>query len=496
MKQIISIIFPLIIFSTVSAQITFNNRYDFDSLNNIITGILPTDSCYYGIGILADSVNMGSPGNIFIKFDLNGDVLFEKRYTSPIKTYEIWFGGIKLNQQGELIAFGQSIDTMRYGLLISYNTLGDTIATRQYISPNYNTTSDPFFVLDDFTITSDGGYIFVGNTTISVAKDIAIFKLDSIGNVIWSKTYGTSYPEIPRVILKNDQGYLVGGLSWDQQEYYRNYIFQIDENGNVLWEYLSPLEDKKLTAYDILLSTDDEMIIATTYIKSATLNNSKATGGIYKMDSDFNISWETEIKEAPPSNPNYLRNLIHLESENSYVCLGEITNPKRSAWITKISADGDSLWSRTYTYPNLSNTAIHRVYDFQPTSDGGFLICGETRADNNVNQRGWLLKLDEHGCLVPGCHLLDNTITLENDIDVKIYPNPTSDYLNVFIRASLKKGKARILNLEGRVMNTFEVEGNYSTSITSVSHLAKGIYFLQILDEEGKMITTEFTIQR
>jgi hypothetical protein len=263
MKRIILIISFSIIFSAVSAQITFNHRYDFDSLSNIITGILPTDSCYYAIGILADSVNMSSPGNIFIKFDLNGNILFDKRYTNPIKTYEIWFGGLKSNEQGELVAFGQSIDSMRYGLFIRYNTLGDTIATEQYLSPHYNSTSDPFFVLDDFVLTSDGGYVFVGNTTISVAKDIAVFKLDSIGNTIWAKTYGTSYPEIPRTILKNDDGYIIGGLSWDQQEYYRNYIFQIDEDGNILWEYLSPLGDKKLTAYDILTSSDNEMVIAT-----------------------------------------------------------------------------------------------------------------------------------------------------------------------------------------------------------------------------------------
>lgn len=496
MNRIILIILLSISFSAISAQITFNHRYDFDSLSNIITGILPTDSCYYAIGIIADSVNMAAPGNIFIKFDLNGEVLFEKRYTSPIKTYEFWRGGLKENYKGELIAVGHTIDTMRHGIMIKYNTEGDTISTRQYLSPNFNLTSDPFWVSNDFVNTSDSGYILVAKIDNSIAKDITVFKLDSLGNTIWAETYGTSYSDIPRNILQNDEGYIIGGLSWDQQEYYRNYIFQIDQEGNVLWEYLSHLEDKKLAAYDILLSSDNEMIIATTFIKSATLNNSKATGGIYKMDYDFNISWEAEIRETLPGNPNYFRNLIHLESEDSYVGLGEITNPKRSAWITKISSEGDSLWSRTYTYPNLSNSATHRVNDFQPTFDGGFLICGETRADNNINQRGWLLKLDEYGCLVPGCHIVDNVISLEKDIEVKIYPNPTSDYLNIFVRGALKKGIARIVNLEGKVMDTFEVKGSDSTFITSVSHLAKGIYFLQIFDTNKRIATLEFVIHR
>ena len=496
MKRIILIITSSIIFSAVTAQITFNNRYDFDSLSNIITGVHPTDSCYYATGIIADSVNMAAPGNIFIKFDLDGNILFEKRYTSPIKTYEIWLGGLKSNYKGELIAVGHTIDTMRHGLMIKYNTEGDTISTRQYLSPNYNSTADPFWVSNDFVTTSDSGFILLANTTISVAKDIAIFKLDSLGNTIWSKTYGTSYPEIPRVILQNNEGYLIGGMSWDQQEYFRNYIFQIDEVGNVLWEYLSPLEDKKFGAEDIIILPNEDKIVATTFIKSETLDNPKGVGGVYKINENFETIWENEIQIASPSNYNYKVKLIDIKDEDNYAILGLVAKPKQSAWITKISSEGDSLWSRFYTYPNTANFATHRVNDFQQTSDGGFLICGETRGDSGTGQRGWLLKLDEYGCLVPGCHIVDNITSLENDIEVKIYPNPTTDYLNIFIKGELDKGIARIVNLEGRTMNTFDVEGRNSTFIYSISHLPNGIYFLQILNEKGKMTTIEFVVQR
>ncbi len=495
MKQIPLIIFLSILYTSVFGQITFNNRYNFDSLSNIITGILPSDSCYYAIGIIADSVNMAAPGNIFIKFDLNGEILFEKRYTSPTKTYEFWLGGLKENYKGELIALGHTIDTMRHGIMIKYNTEGDTISTKQYLSPNYNLTSDPFWVSDDFVNTSDSCIVLLANTTIDVAKDIAVFKLDSLGNTIWAKTYGTSYPEIPRVILQNDEGYLIGGMSWDQQEYYRNYIFQIDEDGNVLWEYLSPLEDKKLSANDIILTQDDEMVITTTFVKSETLIDGKGIGGIYKMDSNFNIIWKNEIRHALPGNPNYLNKFIHLKGEDNYAALGMV--PYRSAWITKISSQGDSLWSRTYRYPNLPFGTIHRVNDFQSTSDGGFLICGETRGENGKGQRGWLLKLDEFGCLVPGCHIVDDVTFLEkNKIELKIYPNPTSDYLNVLVRGKLEKSIARIINLEGQVMDVFEMEaGENRTFITSVSHLTSGIYFLQIQNKDGNITSVEFIVQ-
>lgn len=54
----------------LNSQITFNKRYDFDGLNNIITSVYPTDSCYYATGVIPDTFNLAAIGNVFIKFGL------------------------------------------------------------------------------------------------------------------------------------------------------------------------------------------------------------------------------------------------------------------------------------------------------------------------------------------------------------------------------------------------------------------------------------------
>jgi len=93
-------------------------------------------------------------------------------------------------------------------------------------------------------------------------------------------------------------------------------------------------------------------------------------------------------------------------------------------------------------------------------------MCGEATlgyVDRDTltqpTQQGWLIKVDEYGCLVPGCHIID-------DVDEaaapspqwKLYPNPASDFLNVFFDPGERpaEGQFRVLDAQGRILKRFE----------------------------------------
>lgn len=86
---------------------------------------------------------------------------------------------------------------------------------------------------NDIQQTQDGGYIIAG----SHAEDISIIKTDSSGNVIWSKSYGGVYRESGNSIQQtNDGGYIITGYtesfgagSWDF------YLLKTDSLGDTLW---------------------------------------------------------------------------------------------------------------------------------------------------------------------------------------------------------------------------------------------------------------------
>jgi hypothetical protein len=167
----------------------------------------------------------------------------------------------------------------------------------------------------------------------------------------------------------------------------------------------------------------------------------------------------------------------------------------------KMDENGDSLWTRKYVYP-VSEMNLHQFKDIKETTDGGFILCGESiDIEDNVEipQQSWLLKLDDHGCLIPGCYTA--TEEVENGqlpFKVSIYPNPTTDYLNIyqyFSEAEVwQNGQYRIVDSQGRVVEQFAIEQNDVTMVVSVWEWAKGVYFLQLVVDNEVVTTEKFII--
>ena len=72
----------------------------------------------------------------------------------------------------------------------------------------------------------------------------------------------------------------------------------------------------------------------------------------------------------------------------------------------------------------------------------------------------------------------------------KFYPNPTSDYLNIFFKnqEGRKDGIFRLVDMNGRVVLEFKADKMETTYMLDVERYASGIYFLQYLqpaDRQG-----------
>jgi hypothetical protein len=82
-------------------------------------------------------------------------------------------------------------------------------------------------------------------------------------------------------------------------------------------------------------------------------------------------------------------------------------------------------------------------------------------------------------------HNQDNTTT--TTIDLKVFPNPTSDFIG--LNDNDEVSQISIFNLVGKKMKTF----NYSKGETyNVSDLPDGLYLVQLFSKQnGKIITTQ-----
>ena len=126
-------------------------------------------------------------------------------------------------------------------------------------------------------------------------------------------------------------------------------------------------------------------------------------------------------------------------------------------------------------------------------------MCGQALdfEQSPQGQQAWLLKVDEYGCLVPGCHLINSTEEKENEVSLLLYPNPTSDYLNFYFDPSTyKEVQFRIVDSAGRMIKTINSDRIATTYIVPVYDYAPGAYFLQVSSKNGILYSEPFIITR
>jgi hypothetical protein len=161
----------------------------------------------------------------------------------------------------------------------------------------------------------------------------------------------------------------------------------------------------------------------------------------------------------------------------------------RGSWIIKVSPEGDSLWVRHYSLLD-SVPARPDPRDIQATPDGGYIISGWVWPQVEVEQGfppryGWLLKVDEHGCLIPDCHLTTSTEEASAPRPaLALYPNPARDFLNFELRGArpAPDGVFRILDGQGRLLRRLPAREALGTVVVPVHDWAAGAYVVQYLE--------------
>ena len=504
-------LFSILSITTVHAQETFNKRYDFNSLGALLTSVHPTDSCYYAIGIFADTVFWQSTGSIFAKFGLEGELEWSKSLLDPGKTYEMWFNNLQSYEETGFIASGFSDESgSRQSILIKYDQNGDTLSVRNYanpMSPSFNFMHPTGGMVK----TADGNFIvsnLFSNSPFGTS-DLYVMKVGEDGDIIWGTILedGTGQMDIPRTTVVAPDGSVTVGL-WRsnmnllQENFTSQFrLVNFSPDGEIVWDYLSPngigLRD---AANEMVMLDDGSLVIATgkgTEIERSGTNTIYFEKLVMKLGSDHEIEWEVTFEDTEPNASSRLTNIIELSDGSGFVVLGtegeDLPGSDTYAvrgWLAKVNQSGGVGWVRKYIGIGGDNPR-HQTYDLDETPDGGLILCGESRDGTNETlppQQGWLLKLDKHGCLIPGCHLTDGAEEIEGvEIELAIYPNPAVDYLNFQLRGGGfgKKGSFRIVNMDGEIVREFTEGQAGDTYIVPMWEWAAGAYFLQyIMDGE------------
>ncbi|HHT9132488.1 MAG TPA: hypothetical protein ACFYED_08365 [Candidatus Tripitaka californicus] len=279
--------------------------------------------------------------------------------------------------------------------------------------------------------TSDGGYIVTGTTSSFGAGkcDIWILKLRPDGAVEWQKTYGGGRLDRADSIHEtSDGGYIVAG---DTSSFgiggTAAWVLKLRPDGTVEWQKAHG--GANLDRANSIHETNDGG-----YVVAGLRTMSLGAGGekipdiwALKLRPDGTVDWQkTYGKEGWE-----VANSIQQTSDGGYIMAGETGNAHTGTgtlsisgikvWVLKLRPDGTVDWQKTY-----GGGRLDRADSIRETSDGGYIVAGNTSSFGARDGDFWVLKLSPNGSISPSCDFIGNTTTPGIDSNVTVLDTSAS----------------------------------------------------------------------
>jgi hypothetical protein len=238
-----------------------------------------------------------------------------------------------------------------------------------------------------------------------------------------------------------------------------------------------------ITAYSDPFITSDDLPQA----------NPESTIWLEKFDDSgeqiFLSNYFDQLPKLPNGNGNlYTITEMIISNDAKFLITGYIDGVIDSGFLIKVSQDGELLWYRFYSPPqaegNDAGGEYVQVYGVTQTSDNGYIMAGEYfSSPGNIFPEGIqtaiAVKVDEYGCLEPGCQIADaiDEYTL-SQLGLEVYPNPATNKINVSVDETIHLDRIRIYNVMGSSILEHATRSN--SEKLDVSDLSPGVYLIEV----------------
>ena len=365
---------------TVNAQITFQKKIggtNADAGNYVQQ---TKDGGYIIAGYATNFIAGAGKDAYLIKTDVNGNMQWSKTYGGT--NNEIATCVQQTLDGGYIITgYSENIYPNYNGFLIKTNSIGDTIWTKSY---GYNT------MLNFIRQTNDGGYIISGksnNQFIGINESACLIRIDYLGNILWKKDYyqnnDVTILNLLTVIQTSDGGFISGGNYHSNGPTEEMIVVKTNSAGETLWEKSYGM-DKNKSITTIQQTSDGGYIMC-----GDDYNGSSNCGSIFKTDAQGNIVWN----KLYGSNV-FFSNVQQTKNGDYIAAFLKPNQPDLNAvyecYSLKLNASGNILWCEKYS------GGVNPTGQFmQQTKDGGCIIVGSITTSENTDI--YLIKTDSSG---------------------------------------------------------------------------------------------------
>lgn len=463
-------------------QIKFYNVYTNNGSDKGQGVIQMEDSSYYVTG--SSSSFSGSSQAFLMHVDSLGNYLWSNHYGGP----ESESGRRVLYKKN--FGFFISGFTNSYGsggydyYLVKIDEAGDLEWEKAYGGTGWERVHDA-------ALTKDTGVIMVGETSSNLTdnQDIYIVRTDKQGDTLWTKTIGGLGDDYASSIKGfTDSTFVIAGRTYvEDSSMTKIYITYIKDNGTVIW---TDTLGQNGNYWSNDFTFNGNQIIGIGGYKEQGTESLGALAYIYDISG---FSWG-ESKVVANGSQEFI-NIVNFGSSTQYY----ITNSSEDD-ISYVNGP-DILVMKyipTFTFVNSFRIGFQNPDvsgQIIKTSDGGAVVVGYSTGLFSGGNEAYLVKIgpnDDYPSSITDL-VIDELVTLKEEeiIGLKIYPNPSSEKVNVVVDSD-KYSEIRLINSVGSEIYSTKFHKN--TSI-NVSQLQSGIYFIEISGAEIMPIRRQLVVK-
>jgi len=477
--------------------------------------IASTDLQGYAIVATYDNnyIIAGEKDNVpyVFKLDSAGNILWNKKIGNDINTS---FNCIISTKDSCYLLAGQSINSTNSTFdtyYVKINSNGDTIWSK-----SIDLGSDEYTY--SIQQTYDNGYIIAGQTDQSVVpySKIFIIKIDSIGNITWTKILGgNEYNYAYSVRQTSDNGYLMMGYIQNTTDE-GTCLIKLSSSGNISWSK----ENINSSGCDVIVNANGLICLMADFSSGGDI--------ISKIDFSGNVIWSKNFSVASTGfGYNYPVHRLIKTSDGGYVFVTTGQWGAQGVQLIKIDSLANLIWSEDL---------LLNASDIKESNDRGLIVLGNgplqgVKMNKNINQHIGIIKMDSLGNSIECVQqqmIISNTTTVsftpviftsntgsvfnilhplvsnstlsgingcvgieggveENPTDenvLQVFPNPTSDHI-ILKFSQNTKATIKIYNLLGEIKYT-SIMSSPETTI-DIADLAKGVYIVEVATEKKIM---------
>jgi len=297
------------------------------------------------------SFGSGGADGYLLRLDDNGSVLWSKAFGDNLDNYIEWVE--ETNDKG-LILCGYTFSVTSQKFLINVIRTDSNGVILWQKNAGLSSVARAYCIRETF----DYGFILCGEEdSTSVDGNLLLIKMDSIGNVVWSRSYGRAiHADVGKCVIQTrDSGFAVCATSRDGV--YSNHIFLLktDRFGNLSLSrnYYHINQYNSKTNPNRIYETDDGgyVIAGSSYLTGQPELNIFMT----LTDSSFNPVWSNVYSSG---NWDAVHDFIDLGESNGYILAGYTSSPlsgTENALVLRTDVNGTLLWNEKYDNDSLSS---------------------------------------------------------------------------------------------------------------------------------------------